>query len=437
MNDGSFSPGIDRRTFLKIASIAGAGGLIYPRSLLSSLPPADLSRVVVIEDTSATSGLLIDEGVVQSMMDCGIMALTGLGNVGEAWKSLFPGITETDVVAIKVNCASPQLPSHPEVAFAVRDGLYQMDFDGTPFNTNNVIIYDRTNTELTYAGYTIRRTSEGYRCFGTNASGVGYSEDTWDVNGTTQSISTILTDRSDYLVNLSCLKNHGVAGVTLCLKNHFGTCSAPDQLHPYDCDPYIAALHSIPPIYEKQCVSIIDALFGIHTGGPTGSPQFAANSLIIGRDIVAVDYIGREILEDNGCTTTALAHHIDTAAGEPYNLGTNAPAQMDVVSISNPAGIHDDSRPATVMLMKNSPNPFSGGTEVKFYIPRSGAADLAVYDSSGRMVRRLAGGTLDAGWHGVAWDGRTGAGRRAASGVYFCRLRAGGYKKAILMQLVN
>jgi hypothetical protein len=129
MADETFGAGIDRRTFLKVASIKGAASLIYPRSLLSGLAPKDLSRVVVIEDSSVTSGLAIDASIVQSMMDCGIMALTGRNDVGEAWKSLFPGIAETDVVAVKVNCASSQLPSHPEVAFAVRDGLYQIDFE--------------------------------------------------------------------------------------------------------------------------------------------------------------------------------------------------------------------------------------------------------------------------------------------------------------------
>ena len=434
MADENFLSGIDRRTFLKIASITGFAGLVYPARVLSGIAPLDLSRVVVIEDSAVTSGLDIDAGIVQSMVDCGIMALTGQYDVGQAWKSLFPGITETDVVAIKVNCASPQLPSHPEVAFAIRDGLYQIDFDGTPFNTNNVIIYERTNTELTAAGYTIRRTSEGYRCFGTSA--VGYSTETWDVNGTTQSMSTILTDRSDYLVNLACLKNHGIAGATLCLKNHFGTCSAPDQLHPNDCDPYIAALNSAPPIYDKQCVNIIDALFGIYTGGPTGSPQFAANSLIIGRDIVAVDYMGRQMLADNGCTTTGTAHHIDTAAQSPYDLGTYDPGQMDVVNISNAAGT-DRAEPAATMLVQNSPNPFSSATEVRFYLPQSAQAELAVYDSSGRRVRKLLDRGLDAGWHGVRWDGLNGSGRRAAPGVYFCQLRTAGYKKAILMQLVR
>jgi hypothetical protein len=437
MTEDRFISGIDRRTFLKIVSITGAAGLVYPPRLLAGMTPLELSRVVVIDDSSATSGLDIDAAIVQSMMDCGIMALTGHYDVGAAWKSLFPGITETDVVAIKVNCASPQLPSHPEVAFAIRDGLYQIDFDGTPFNTNNVIIYDRTNIELTSAGYTIRRTSDGYRCFGTNASGVGYSTETWDVNGTTQSMSTILTERSDYLVNLSCLKNHGIAGVTLCLKNHFGTCSAPDQLHPNDCDPYAAALNSSSPIRDRQCVNIIDALFGIYTGGPTGSPQFAANSLIIGQDIVAVDYVGREMLADNGCTTTAMAHHIDAAAESPYNLGTSDPAQMDVVSISNAAGVGGGSEPAAVLLRQNSPNPFTSHTEVRFYMPRSGAAELAVYDSAGRRVRRLLGRTVEAGWHGVAWDGLNEAGKPAASGVYFCRLRTRDFKKAILMQLVR
>jgi hypothetical protein len=45
--------------------------------------------------------------------------------------------------------------------------------------------------------------------------------------------------------------------------------------------------------------------------------------------------------------------------------------------------------------------------------------------------------TLDAGWHGVHWNGMNEAGRQAASGVYFCQLKTDGYKKAILMQLVR
>ena len=437
MRAEDFLRGIDRRTFLKIVSITGAAGLIYPQRLLSGIAPMDLSRVVLIDDASATSGTTVDADIAQSMVNCGIMNLAQAFDVGEAWKVLLPGVTAASTVAIKVNCINSSLASHPEVAHAIAGSLSQMDFGGTPFPENNIIIFDRTNGELTSSGYTINTSATGVRCFGTNQSGVGYTTATYDVNGSSQRLSTIVTDMADYLINLSVLKNHSMAGVTICLKNHYGTCNSPGSLHGNDCDPYIPALNALAPLRDKQVVNLCDALLGIYSGGPGGSPQFAANTLIMGRDIVAVDYQGREILAANGCTTLGDSHHIETAAGAPYNLGTADPAQMDVVTVSEPAGKGDGDGLSGVLLQQNHPNPFSGATRLRFYLPEAEPVSLAVYDVSGRRVRRLSERTVDSGWHDVPWAGDTDAGSRAASGVYFCRLETAGYEKAVVMQLVR
>ena len=61
-----------------------------------------------------------------------------------------------------------------------------------------------------------------------------------------------------------------------------------------------------------------------------------------------------------------------------------------------------------------------------FGLPRAGHARLEVYDVAGRRVRTLVDGQVDAGWLAVRWDGRSDRGERVASGVYFCRLEAGG-----------
>jgi len=434
MTPQGFLGGLDRRTFLKIVSLTGLGGLVLPRSLLSSMGPLDASRVVLIEDSAATSGTTVNSAVAQSMMDCGIMSYSGRYDVGEAWKSMFPGIDATKVIAIKVNCINSSLSTHPEVASAIANGLTQMVFDGTPFPANSIIIFDRTNWELESAGYTINTSSTGVRCFGTNASGVGYSSETYDVNGSTQKLSTIVTETSDYIVNASVLKNHGTAGVTLSMKNHYGTCSSPGNLHGGDCDPYIPALNSLAPIRGKQCVSICDALLGIYTGGPSGSPQFAANTLIISQDTVAMDYWGREILEDNGCTTISRAHHIDTAAGDPYNLGTNDPGQMEVEHIVEPSGIDGPTQTSGYILKQNQPNPFTGRTSIRFHVPERAAITLTVFNPEGRRVRELADRTITPGWHRLEWDGRTDGGRPAAQGVYYCRLRTNGFDKSVIMQ---
>lgn len=49
--------------------------------------------------------------------------------------------------------------------------------------------------------------------------------------------------------------------------------------------------------------------------------------------------------------------------------------------------------------------------------------ELAVYDLKGRLVRTLVDGVLPAGPDEAVWDGRTDAGREAASGAYFYRLK--------------
>jgi uncharacterized protein (DUF362 family) len=397
----------------------------------------DLSRVVLIEDTAATTDLTIHADVVQSMVDCGIMNLTQIFDLDEAWKSLLPGITETSVVGIKVGCLNTIMPTHPEVTYAVATSLQNMDFGGTPFPANNIIIYDRSNTELSASGYTLNTSGTGVRCYGNDSGSGGYTAVTYSVNGSTQRLSLILKNQVNYVINIAPLKNHTIAGVTLCLKNHYGTCNRPDLMHGGRCNPYIPALNSLNPILNKNMVNICDAIFGIATGGPLGSPQFAVNTLIMSQDIVALDYQGREILAANGCNTIGISDHVDTAAGDPYNLGTNDPAQMDVVNVSNPAGVDDSQGMSGIMLEQNHPNPFASDTRIRFYLPEPQPVSLSVYDATGRRVRGLVSNEIGSGWHDIAWDGMNDSGSRAAGGVYFCQLKANGYKKAIIMQMVR
>jgi hypothetical protein len=53
-------------------------------------------------------------------------------------------------------------------------------------------------------------------------------------------------------------------------------------------------------------------------------------------------------------------------------------------------------------------------------------ASVVVYDVQGKTVKTLVDGTLPAGTHTITWDGTGDAGNRMASGIYFCRVNAGG-----------
>ena len=81
-------------------------------------------------------------------------------------------------------------------------------------------------------------------------------------------------------------------------------------------------------------------------------------------------------------------------------------------------------RPSSVALLGNMPNPFNPSTQIRFQLPSETRIWLTIYDALGQRVARLAGGDLwSAGLHTLAWDGRDGEGRPAASGFYFSVLQ--------------
>ncbi len=92
---------------------------------------------------------------------------------------------------------------------------------------------------------------------------------------------------------------------------------------------------------------------------------------------------------------------------------------------------------SSVVLYQNIPNPFDGGTSIRFNTTSPGRVLLAVYDVAGREVARLQSGHLNSGTHERYWDGRLGQGHRAALGVYFLRLETVDSFESVKMLLVR
>ena len=87
-------------------------------------------------------------------------------------------------------------------------------------------------------------------------------------------------------------------------------------------------------------------------------------------------------------------------------------------------------------LAPASPNPFTHETRMRFRLAEEATVDLGVYDVAGNRVAHLVSGRLPPGQHTARWNGETDSGGRASSGVYFCRLLAGGHadiRKVILV----
>jgi uncharacterized protein (DUF362 family) len=434
---------VERRDFLKILSLTGVGGIIASRSAVARvLSPDATSNVVVVTDTNATNktAKTINADVVKNMVDTGIKTYTGIEDVGEAWKSIFPGINAGSILGLKVNTLfnTRNTGTHPQVAKAVSDGLALMDFGGTKFPENNIIIFDFHNNYLTTQGYTLNSTTSGVRCFPSST----YSTELYDIGGVSVKLSTVITSTINYMVNIAYLKQHFLSGVSLCLKNHYGSIHNPEvspllhDLSKYG-SPYITAINALEPIKSRQKFCIIDALYGVTVNGPQGVPNINPDKIIMGQDIVAVDCTGRELLKTLGLPANQANKtvHIDVAA-TTYSLGTNIPGNINVIDINTgPTGLKDLSDgEGTEGIFRNSPNPFSNETEISFNLAAAGYVQIRIYTYAGKLVAQPVNKKLEPGLHTFSWDGLGTTGIDLPSGVYLCELKTGSYTGSISMQ---
>jgi hypothetical protein len=89
-------------------------------------------------------------------------------------------------------------------------------------------------------------------------------------------------------------------------------------------------------------------------------------------------------------------------------------------------------------LHQNAPNPFNPATTISYDVPRPGCVALRLYDLSGQLIRTLADGDfVEAGRHGVIWNGQDDSGRPVPSGAYLYRLTAGDYVETRRMTLIR
>jgi hypothetical protein len=95
-------------------------------------------------------------------------------------------------------------------------------------------------------------------------------------------------------------------------------------------------------------------------------------------------------------------------------------------------GIVDNLIPDVYELGHNYPNPFNPTTTIPLALPEAGMVKLVLYDISGRMVKEIYSGELDAGYH----DFNFHIGN-LASGIYIYRVKVNDYQKAHKMTILK
>jgi hypothetical protein len=88
-------------------------------------------------------------------------------------------------------------------------------------------------------------------------------------------------------------------------------------------------------------------------------------------------------------------------------------------------------------LAQNYPNPFNPTTTISYSIAKRAQVRLVIFDVRGALVRTVVDGPQVANAYSVVWDGRDDRGNPAASGVYFYRLIAGGFRVSKKLVLIR
>lgn len=95
------------------------------------------------------------------------------------------------------------------------------------------------------------------------------------------------------------------------------------------------------------------------------------------------------------------------------------------------------SVPQEFVLHPNFPNPFNGGTVIKYDLPRQAQVTVKIFNAMGQQIRTLRNEAQLPGRYSLSWDGRHEDGSALGSGIYIISLQAGEarqWQKAILLK---
>ena len=240
---------ITRRDFLKqtgAAALVATAGL----PLTGRAETAAKAKVILIRHRSVLDGAgVLDRKILEQMLDEAMVALTGAGTSGDAWKTL---IKPADIVGIKTN-AWKYLHTPVELEEAMRTRLM-----AAGVQEGNIGIDDR---------------------------GV---------------LSNPVFSRATALINTRPMRAHNWSGIGGCLKNYIMFSPSPPDYHSDSCID-LGALWNLPAVKGKTRLNVLVMLTPqFHCLGPHHFDKeylWPYHGLLVGTDPVALDAVGLGIIE--------------------------------------------------------------------------------------------------------------------------------------------
>ena len=271
---------ISRREFLRTLGGAAAAAAGLDAMARAGLGAKKSKVVVVFHSKALAEGHVANPEVVTAMLEAGIQRLTGKPNVRTAWATF---IRPQDVVSVKFNgVGAPTIETHPEIRDWVRKWALRM---GVP--DANCVTWWRKDLQGEDAGW-----SEPYTL----------------PSGLKTQVHNVLV-RATVGINLPVCKAHWGTGITVALKNHFGSINNAGRFHDWEQNEggpqfppmwqSIGEIYALEPIAKKEKLIICDALRPVWDDGPGDNPRnrWNYNAILFSTDAVAVDSICCDILE--------------------------------------------------------------------------------------------------------------------------------------------
>ena len=322
---------------------------------LPQVHAADASpKVVIVEDSTATSDFQPDTASVQAMVNRSITNFTGKTTLTEAWRSL---VSTQDVVGIKVFSTAGMLSgTRPAVVEAVIRGLLDA---GLP--PDHVIIWDKHENDLRAAGFLKLAKQLNVRTAGAAETGYDptnfYLPDgpivgnlVWgdyefgkkgpDV-GKKSFVSKLVSRQITKIISITPLVNQETTGV--CGHLFSLALGSVDNTMRFEGDPdrlaaAVPEIYALPALGDRVVLNITDALIGQYEGGNRGLLHYSSvlNQLWFSRDPVALDTLAIKELDGERRVFQApefkpnLALYTNAVL---LQLGVNNPAKIQVEKI--------------------------------------------------------------------------------------------------------
>lgn len=324
------------------------------------------------------------------------------------------------------------------VTFTVRTATYNGPY--APRNAGAIWITNGSNqfvkTLKVWASnyrYTLVRwiASSNYNTTGAVTSASYNSHQLHTVTWNARTAAGALTDDGNYNVNVEFTEHNATSSNMGKYKTLSFSKSATPVDQTYPNESYFRDMHLVwAPVIQNGTLS--GTVYGTNDQPLQGAIIMAGNQTAFsganGAYSISITPGTYDVtcMMDGYQAQTQYGISVTSANTTSLSFHMNAVANEDQLSPTN-----------TLVLDQNYPNPFRGGTAIRYYLPKSEPALIYVFNIRGQKVAELPNLAKTQGWNEALWDGKDFYGKPVAPGKYVTVLMVGDQKLYRTMTVVK